>query len=66
MLHTERQNANFFFGTKESSIMRSFDLGMSTSNEQIYVGKPQDRDGHILATGKSRKWQKLLHCNANP
>lgn len=51
MLHTGRQNANFFFGTKERSIMKSFDLGMSTSNEQIYVGKPQDRDGHILVIG---------------
>lgn len=51
MLHTERQNANFFFGTKERSIIRSFDLGMSTSNEQIYVGKSQDCDGHILVIG---------------
>jgi type IV secretion system protein VirD4 len=51
MSHTERQNANFFFGTKKRSIMSSFDLGTNTTNKQFYIGKPQDRDGHILVIG---------------
>lgn len=51
MLHRERKNANFFFGTKERNMITSSDLGASTSNERFYVGKPQERDGHILVIG---------------
>lgn len=51
MLHPERQNAHFFFGTKECSKATPFELGTSSSNERFYVGKPQNSDGHILVIG---------------
>lgn len=41
MLHTEQQNANFFFGTRYNH----------STQEMYFIGKPQDRDGHILVVG---------------
>lgn len=41
MLHTEQQNANFFFGTR-------YNYG---TKKMYFIGKPQDRDGHILVVG---------------
>lgn len=39
MLHTERQDANVFFGYRQNQ------------NMTYYIGKPQDRDGHVLVVG---------------
>lgn len=39
MLHTEQQNANVFFGYRQNK------------NAIYYIGKPQDRDGHVLVVG---------------
>lgn len=41
MLHTEQQNANFFFGIRHNH----------GTQKTYYIGKPQDRDGHVLVVG---------------
>ena len=38
MLHAEQQNANFFFGIRHNH----------GTQKTYYIGKPQDRDGHVL------------------
>lgn len=39
MVHRERQNANVFFGWRQNK------------DVVYYIGKPQDRDGHVLVVG---------------
>lgn len=41
MIHTEQQSTNFFFGTR-------YHRG---TQKTYFIGKPQDRDGHILVVG---------------
>ena len=41
MLHTEQQSANFFFGIRDHH----------GTQKTYYIGKPQDKDGHILVVG---------------
>ena len=51
MVHTDKHNANFFFGTKNQVQIEDGDFGTKTINEKTYIGKPQDHDGHILVVG---------------
>lgn len=44
MVHPLKQNANFFFGT------RVVELG-DHQKRTAYIGKPQNRDGHVLVIG---------------
>lgn len=44
MLHPLKQNANFFFGTK-GYVSKDGQQGIA------YIGKPQERDGHVLVVG---------------
>ena len=51
MSHTNRQDANFFFGTRTRKLSpMDFMLEVEPS-EMIYVGKPNYYDGHILIVG---------------
>ena len=44
MLHSEKKNASFFFGTRA--------VEYAPKQQTIsYVGKPKDRDGHVLVVG---------------